>query len=369
MADFYKILGVDKNASDEEIKRAYRKLAHKYHPDKAGGDEEKFKEINEAYQVLSDKNKRAQYDQFGQTFENAGDAGGAGGFGGFSGFEGFSSQGGFDFSGFDFGGGRQSSGWEDVFSDVFGGMGGRRQQSGADIQTDLEIDFSEMVNGVKKEIKLYKNVVCDVCQGSGGKPGSKKETCKTCKGAGHIKKTVKTVFGTIAQEEVCRDCQGKGEVYSEKCEKCSGEGAVKEEKTILVDIPAGIADGQTISVRGEGEAGKFGAPAGDLYVTIHIKPHPKFTREGNDILSTEEITFSQAVLGDKIKVETIEGAVSMKIPAGTQSGEVFRIRNKGVPYLRGVGRGNHLVKIKVSVPKRINRQQKKLIKELRTSGL
>jgi len=369
MADYYKILGVDKNASDEEIKKAYRKLAHKYHPDKEGGDEEKFKEVNEAYQVLSDKTKRAQYDQFGQTFDGSS---GAGGQGGFSGFEGFSSQGGFDFGGFDFGGfgnQRESSGWEDVFADVFGGMSGKRQQSGADIQADIEIDFSEMVSGTKKNIKLYKSVICDTCQGSGGKPGSKEETCSVCKGSGRIKRTVNTILGTVMQETVCSECHGKGKVHSAKCEKCSGEGVVKKEKNIVVDIPAGISDGQTISVRGEGEAGKFGAPAGDLYVTVHIKPHSKFVRKGDDILSTEEISFSQAVLGDKITVETVDGAVAMKIPAGTQSGEIFRIRGKGVPHLRGVGRGSHLVKIKVIIPKKINRRQKKLIKELREEGI
>ncbi len=361
------MLGVSKDASDDEIKRAYRKLAHKYHPDKSGGDEEKFKEVNEAYQVLSDKNKRAQYDQFGQTFEGAGGMGGQGGFGG---FEGFSSQGGFDFSGFDFSGGQGGpSGWEDVFSDVFGGFTGRRRQTGADIQVDLEIDFAEMVTGTKKEVKLYKNVQCDVCGGSGGAPGSKEETCKTCQGSGRIRKTVNTILGAVSQETLCPDCSGRGKVFTEKCKKCSGEGIVKEEKTIEVNVPAGINDGQTISVRGEGEAGKFGAGAGDLYVTVHIRPHQKFVREGDDILSTEEITFSQAVLGDKIEVETIDGKVSMKIPSGTQSGEIFRIRNKGVPHLRGGGRGNHLVKIKVLIPKKINRQQKKLIKELKELGI
>ena len=364
MADYYKILEVDKNASDDEIKKAYRKLAHKYHPDKAGGNEEKFKEINEAYQVLSDKTKRSQYDQFGQTFNGAQPGGGQGGS---SGFEGFSSQGGF--GGFDFSGFAEqqagSGGWEDVFSDMFSG-GRNGEHSGADIQTDMEISFEEMISGVKKEIKLYKNVSCSACKGSGGEPGAKEEKCKTCQGTGKIRKTVQTILGTMAQEMVCPECQGKGKTFSEKCKKCSGEGIVKEEKNILVDIPAGINDGQTISIRGEGEAGKNGAPAGDLFVTIHIKPHPKFNRQGNDIISTEEISYTQAILGDKINIETVGGMVSMKIPAGAQSGEIFRIRGKGVPYLRGVGRGNHLVEVKVVIPKKINRKQKKLIKELRT---
>jgi len=370
MTDYYKILEVDKNASDEEIKKAYRKLAHKYHPDKATGDEAKFKEINEAYQVLSDKAKRAQYDQFGQTFSGGGMGGQQAGGGGFSGFEGFSSRGGFDFENVDFGGvgGQPSGGWEDVFSDMFG-RSGSRQSVGRDIQTDLEITFEEMVSGVKKEIKLYKNVQCDICKGTGGKPGAKEETCRTCQGSGKIRKTVNTILGTVAQEVICSECHGRGKTFAEKCEKCSGEGTVKEEKAILIDIPAGINDGQTISIRGEGEAGKFGAPNGDLFVNIHIRPYQKFVREGDDILSTEEISFSQATLGDKITVETVDDAVSMKIPAGTQSGEIFRIRGKGVPHLRGGGRGNHLVKIKVIIPKRVNRKQKKIIKELKDLGL
>lgn len=358
MADYYKILEIEKGASEEEIKKAYRKLAHKYHPDKEGGNEEKFKEINEAYQVLSDKTKRAQYDQFGQTFNGAGGQGG--GFGGFSGFDfGGFNQGGFgSFSG--------ASGWEDVFSDIFGGgRSGYRQEVGRDIQADIEISFEEMAKGIKKELRLYKNEKCEVCGGTGGALGSKEETCQSCKGSGRVRKSIRTILGTIAQETVCDRCKGKGRTYSEKCKKCSGEGVHKEEKIISINVPAGIDDGQTISIRGEGEAGKQGAPSGDLFVTIHIKKHHKFIRKDDDIISEENISFAQAVLGDKIEVETIDGKVAMKIPSGTQSGEIFRIRNAGVPSLRGGNKGHHLVKIRVVVPKNVSRREKELIMELK----
>ena len=361
MADYYKILGVEKNASDDEIKKAYRKLAHKYHPDKKNGDEGKFKEINGAYQVLSDDKKRSQYDQFGQTFDGQGGGPGAGQ-GGFSGFSG-SNGGQWDFS--DFTSQGETGGWEDVFSDIFGGRGGFQNVKGSDIQVDIEISFEEMIKGAKKEIKLFKDSKCSVCNGLGGAPGSKEEICKTCNGSGRIKKTVRSILGTIAQETVCDDCHGKGKIFSEKCKKCSGVGIIKEEKNIPIHVPAGIQDGQTISIQGEGAAGKEGAPSGDLYVNVHVQSHDKFIRKGDDIFSEERISFPQATLGDKIEVDTIEGKVSMKIPQGTQSGELFRIRSKGVPYLRGGGRGHHMVKIIVNVPSKLNRKEKNLIKELK----
>ena len=354
--DYYDILGVSRGSSDDEIKKAYRKLAHKYHPDKSGGDEKKFKEINEAYQVLSDKSKRSQYDQFGQTFEGAGPGGGQG-FGGFD-FSGF--QQGFDGQGFDFG-----EGFGDIFSDIFGGRQTRdRRQPGRDIQVDVEISFEEMVRGAKREVNLYRRVQCDVCHGTGGEPGSKEETCPTCKGSGKVQQTVRSMFGSFAQVSNCPTCSGSGKTYSKKCHKCAGEGRIKEDQKISVDIPAGISSGQTISVRGQGEAGEKGAQSGDLYVNVYVKPHPKFKRDNDNIISSEHISFSQATLGDKIKVETIEGDVTMKVPQGTQSGELFRIKGKGVPSLRGSSRGDHLVKIVVDVPKKLSREQKKLIEDL-----
>lgn len=353
--DFYNILGVSKGASDDEIKKAYRKLAHKYHPDKSGGDEVKFKEINEAYQVLSDKSKRSQYDQFGQTFESGGPSGGAGGFGGFD-FSGFQSGG----QDFDF-----SEGFGDIFSDIFGGgrsRGGR--QAGRDIQVDIEISFEEMVRGTKHSVNLYRMTQCDVCHGSGGEPGAKEETCPTCKGNGKVQQTMRSMFGSFSQVSTCPTCSGSGKIYTKKCHKCQGEGRVKQEQKIPVNIPAGIASGQTISVRGQGEAGEKGAQAGDLYVNVYVKAHNKFKRENDNILSDEHVSFAQAVLGNKINVQTIDGDVTMKVPAGTQSGELFRIKGKGVPSLRGNSRGDHLVKIVVDVPKKLSREQKKLIEQL-----
>jgi molecular chaperone DnaJ len=362
--DYYKTLGVEKDASDDEIKKAYRKLAHKYHPDKSGGDEAKFKEINEAYQVLSDKAKRSQYDQFGQTFNQAGGGGGQG-FGGFEGwdFGNFGKQG---QGGFEFNFGQDSGDFSDIFSDIFGGgRSGSRQKTGQDIQIDAEISFEEMVKGAQREFKLYKKTTCDQCHGTGGQPGSKEETCTTCKGAGKIQRTVRSILGTFSQASICPTCHGKGKNYSQKCSKCGGDGRVRQEENVRVEIPAGISNGQTISVQGRGEAGEMGSPAGDLYVNVHIHPHKKFKRERNDILSTERISFAQAALGDKIEVETIEGDVRMKVPDGTQSGEIFRIREKGVPILGRRGRGDHLVKIIVEIPKKLSREQKKLIEQLR----
>jgi len=365
--DYYNILGVDRGASDDEIKKAYRKLAHKHHPDKTGGDAEKFKEINEAYQVLSDKTKRGQYDQYGQTFEQAG-RGGAGGFsGGFEGFD-FGSFGGQGGQGFNFG-----EGFEDIFSDIFGGaFGGRTRdgrKAGRDIQVDVEISFEEMVRGAHREVDLYRPVTCDVCKGSGAEPGSSEETCSTCKGSGRVRKSVQSIFGSFSQVAACSTCGGSGKIISKKCHKCGGDGRVKEQRKVGIDIPAGISHGQTISIHGMGEAGERGAASGDLFVVVHVKPQESFVREGNNIVSKRKITFSQAALGDKIDVETIDGNITMKVPAGTQSGEVFRIKGKGVPELRKSSRGDHLVKITVEIPKNLSRAQRKIVEELGKEGL
>lgn len=354
MANYYDILGVSKSASQDDIKKAFRKLAHKHHPDKSGGDEKKFKEINEAYQVLSDQGKRARYDQTGQDFHSQGQSGSAGG---------FSAQGG-PASGWDFSG----TGFEDIFSDIFGGGGGRTQgrhsRGGSDITVDVEISFDEMVKGVKKNIRLRKMSHCDHCHGTGGDPRSKEETCSDCHGSGQVRRTVQTVFGAFAQAVVCDRCHGRGKMYREKCDVCRGAGRVNKEEEIPVTIPAGIDNNQTLSLEGYGTAGEDGALSGDLLVTVHITPHTFLKRKDDDILSEVQITFSQAVLGAKINIETIEGPVTMKIPAGTQPGEVFRIRGKGVPHLEHFGRGDHLVTLVLFVPRKISREEKDLIEKL-----
>ena len=366
--DYYKILGVSKGATDDEIKKAYRKAAHKYHPDKSGGDEAKFKEINQAYQILSDKSKRQQYDQFGQTFEGGGAQGGQG-FGG----------GGFDFSGFDFGGAQGfgnggfefgGEGFEDIFSNIFGGSSkARRRAHGSDIQVDVEISFEEMVRGAEKEISLYKRVVCDRCHGDGGEPGTSLKTCPTCKGAGRVQTMRRSLFGSFSQVSECPECHGEGKIFEKKCSKCGGDGRIKEEQKIGLKIPAGIADGQTMSMQGNGEAGEHGAPAGDLYINVHVLAHKKFKRKGQDILSTEFVPFSVATLGGKIEIDTIAGKLILKIPTGTQSGEVFRVKGEGVPELNGRGVGNQLVTVVVRVPKSLSREQKDLLERLRDQGI
>ena len=378
--NYYDLLGVSKGATTDEIKKAYRKLAHKHHPDKSGGDEAKFKEINQAYQVLSDDSKRKQYDQFGQTFDGAGSGSSYGGGAGNGGF------GGFDFSGFQgFGGnkdgfsaqGGPASGWEfeggfeDIFSDIFGGgrAAGRRKPKGQDIQVDVEISFEEMVKGVDKEIELYKRVQCDHCHGEGSEPGSGRKTCPTCGGAGKVRKTNNSFFGSFSQIVTCADCQGEGMIYEKKCSKCHGEGSVKESAKIKISIPAGIQDGQTISVSGQGEAGGRGSRAGDLFVLIHVKKHVKFVRKGDDILSTEKIPFSMAVFGGKIEIETVLEKLILKIPAGTASGEIFRIKNAGAPDLHGRGTGNHLVTVVVDVPRNLSREQKSILEKLQDQGM
>lgn len=353
--DYYSVLGVHKGATQEELKKAYRKLAHTHHPDKKGGDEVKFKEINEAYGVLGDAEKRRQYDQFGQTFSGTGGGSAGQGFGGFD-FSNFGSQ------GFNFGGANM----EDLFTDLFTG-GNRRSQGGrgSDIQVDVSIRFDEMVHGAKRTIRVRKQSRCDVCDGSGGAPDAKQDICPDCHGKGSITKNVNTILGTFAQSIACNRCHTRGKVFSETCRMCRGVGRIEKEVSRDIIIPEGIEDGQALSIPGEGAAGEYGASAGDLYVIVHVEPHADLVRRGDDIISEQKLRFDQFALGDKIPIQTIEGEVMMKIPAGTQPGEVFRIRGKGIPKLGRFGRGDHLVKTAIKIPKRLSDAERRNIEALR----
>lgn len=342
--DYYEVLGVGKDASEDEIKKAYRKLARQYHPDvnKAPDAEEKFKEVKEAYDVLSDPQKRAQYDRFGHQDPNAG-------FGGF---------GGFDSSGM--------GGFGDIFDMFFGG--GRRSnpnapRKGADLQYRLQIDFLDAVFGKEQDVEIAKEAECDTCHGSGAKPGTSVDTCRTCHGTGQQEVVANTPFGRIVNRRVCESCGGKGKVYKEKCGTCRGTGRVKVRRKIHLNIPAGVDDGAQLRVSGEGEPGVNGGPPGDLYVVLRVKPHDFFEREGNDIYCEVPINFAQAALGDEIEVPTVDGRIKMKIPAGTQTDTYFRLRGKGVPYLRGSGRGDQHVKVRVVTPTKLTERQKELLRE------
>lgn len=342
--DYYEVLGVSKTATKDEIKKAYRKLSKKYHPDinKDPDAPEKFKEITEAYDILSDDQKRAHYDQFGHTDPNQG-------FGGFSG-------------GADFGFG----GFEDIFSSIFGG--GRRRdpnapRAGADLQYTMTLNFEEAVFGKETDIQIPKEEECDTCHGSGAKPGTSKETCTHCHGTGQLNIEQNTPFGRIVNRRTCHYCNGTGNIIKQKCSTCHGTGRVKKRKTIHVKIPAGIDDGQQLRVSGQGEAGINGGPAGDLYIVFHVKPHEFFERDGDDIYCEMPLTFAQAALGDEIEVPTLHGKVKLKIPAGTQTGTHFRLRGKGVPNVRGYGMGDQHIKVRIITPTKLTEKQKQLLRE------
>ncbi|MBT3230833.1 molecular chaperone DnaJ [Candidatus Uhrbacteria bacterium] len=347
--DYYNTLNVEKGASKDEVKKAFRKLAHEHHPDK-GGDQEKFKEVNEAYQVLSDETKRSQYDQFGSSFDQAG--GGGGGFGGFSGGgQGFGGQG-VNFE--DLG---------DMFSGMFGGGDRRtRQAQGSHIQVDMQLSFKEAVFGVEKEIQVSKNNGCERCGGLGAEPGSSMKTCTTCSGSGVQEKMQQTILGAIRSRVACESCTGQGETPEKKCSTCDGSGMEYGKKSLRVDVPAGVENGMKIRVRGQGESIGASGVAGDLYVVLYVKTDPRFERVGEHIFTNHKIGFTQAALGDEVEVETLEGKVKLKVPAGTQSGDKLRLRGKGVPKARG--RGDMIVVMLVVTPKKVTRNQKKLLEDL-----
>ncbi|MEK7619871.1 MAG: molecular chaperone DnaJ [Patescibacteria group bacterium] len=359
--DYYKTLGVDKGASQDDIKKAFRKLAHQHHPDKAGGDEAKFKEANEAYQILSDEKKRAQYDQFGSAaFDGSAGFGGGQGFGGFSGFQG-------------------AAGFEDlgdIFGDLFGGGRGRsRERRGSDIQVDMELTFKESIFGVEKEVELIKAATCDRCAGTGGEHGAGMETCKDCNGNGVRVGVQRTMFGNIQTKHTCETCQGTGEMPKKICTTCHGQGVERKKQAFTVSIPPGVENGATLRVRGQGEAIKAGH-TGDFFVRLHVPTDRHFERQGTTLISEATIGFTQAALGDTIEVETVDGSVDLKIPAGTQSGAQFRLRGKGVPHARGPAfagamagkRGDQIVVVNVETPTKLTREQKKLLEQLDLRG-
>lgn len=359
--DYYKILGVEKNVSADELKKAFRKLAHQHHPDKQGGDEAKFKEINEAYQILGNEQKRKQYDQFGADFEQQG------GFGGGAGWEDFMrasrGQGGqgasFDFGGVDLG---------DLFGDVFGFGGGSRgrrgQTKGNDIQVDIELTFREAVFGCEKEIKLTKNNACAVCNGNGAEPGSSLKTCHTCNGQGQVRRVQQTMLGAMQTVGVCPTCQGQGQSAEKKCKHCNGKGVEKSSSTYKIKIPAGIDNGESIRLSGKGESVGTAGATGDLYVRVHVREESGFVRDGFDVYTKVHISFIQAILGDKIEIDTLDGKKKLVIPEGTQSNQQFKLRELGIPHVNSSRRGDQFVNVIVDIPKHISRKTKKMLEEL-----
>ncbi len=386
--DYYKILGVDKNASKDDIKKAFRKLAHEYHPDKATGNADKFKEINEANSVLSDDAKRAQYDRFGSA--GPGGFGGAGGGAGFEGFD-FSNFaqgfGGGGFGGFGgAGGGGQQFEFDlgDIFGDFFGGRAGARgagrgrdSHRGRNLTVDIEITFEESVFGADKEFTISKESLCEICKGSRAEPGTDLETCKTCAGKGKIDERVQSFFGSVMSTRPCDTCHGTGKIPKTRCKKCKGQGTYEQRKEIEVVIPAGIEPGNMLKLTGEGEA-KAGGTPGDLLIRIHIKPHPAYTRQGNDLIGRMKVPLSTAIAGGSMPLRTLDGdnerEVSLEIPRGARHGDVVKVKGKGVPHgingkWNGSGRrGDILVTLDIQMPHRISKHAEELIKELRKEG-
>lgn len=349
--DYYEVLGVNRDASEQDIKKAYRKQAMKYHPDRNPDNkeaEEKFKEANEAYEILSSDEKRKVYDQFGHAGVNGNGAGG--------GYEGFGG----------FGGG----GYDDLFGDIFNMFGGgfsssRRRngpQKGADLQYEQTISFEEAAFGTEEEIEFYRNDNCNTCSGTGAKPGSDVKTCTKCHGSGEIRYTQRTPLGQMVNVKPCDECKGEGKITETPCSTCNGKGKVKKHRKIKVKIPAGVDSGSVISIRGEGEPGIKGGPQGDLYVVISVSPHRIFKRDGYDVICEMPITFVQATLGDELEIPTLEGKVKYKMAEGTQSGTIFRLKNKGIVNPKGYGKGDQYVKVIIEVPTKLSEKQKDILK-------
>ena len=350
MKDYYKILGLERGASKEDVKKAFRKLASQYHPDKKTGDESKFKEVSEAYAVLGDDKKRAEYDTYGQTFS------GAQGFNGFN----WAQAGGMGGVEFDLG---------DIFenfSDVFGGGFGRRAKRGHDISIDIQVPFKEAVFGTTRTVVLNKTNVCDTCQGSGAKPGSGMATCSVCNGQGKLRESRRSMLGNFTTVRECETCRGRGEVPKEKCKSCNGVGAKRSATEINIKIPAGIQNGEVIRMAGQGEALPVGT-AGDLYVKLHVTADKHIKRDGHNLFRVVPIKLTDALLGATYDIETLDGATAVNIPAGAQNGDILRIKEKGIPY--GNRRGDFEIRIKVETPTKLSRKAKKIVEELREEGI
>ena len=352
--DYYEVLGVKKDATADEIKKAFRKLTKENHPDLHPGDkacEERFKEANEAYEVLSDEEKRRKYDQYGHAAFDPNAGFGGGGFGDFSGFGGFG----------------------DIFSDIFGGFGGSTRSNpnaprrGENVRATANISFEEAAFGCKKEVTIAKVETCPDCKGTGCAPGTTPEICPDCKGTGQVTVNQRTPFGMMQSSSPCSKCHGSGKIIHQPCKSCRGLGSIRRQHKIEVNIPAGIDDGQTISKPGGGNAGVNGGPAGDLLVTVIVRPHPRFERDGTSVLLEQEISYAQAALGSEVEVPTLDGKVKLNIPEGTQPGAVFRLRGKGIPYLRGGGRGDQFVTVNIKVPKNLTGSQKELLRQFAAS--
>ena len=352
--DYYEVLGVKKDATADEIKKAYRKLTKENHPDLHPGDkacEERFKEANEAYEVLSDEEKRKKYDQYGHAAFDPNAGFGAGGFDGFGGFGGFG----------------------DIFSDIFGGFGGSTRSNpnaprrGESVRATVNISFEEAAFGCKKEVTVAKVETCTDCKGTGCAPGTTPEICPDCKGTGSVTVNQRTPFGMMQSSTQCSKCRGTGKIIHQPCKTCRGMGAVRRQHKVEVNIPAGIDDGQTISKPGGGNAGVNGGPAGDLLVSVIVRPHARFERDGTSVLLDQEISYAQAALGAEVEVPTLDGKVKLTIPEGTQPGAVFRLRGKGIPYLRGSGRGDQFVTVSIKVPKNLTGSQKELLRQFAAS--
>jgi len=360
--DYYQILGVSRSASSDDIKKAYYKLAHKHHPDK-GGDENKFKEINEAYQVLSNREKKEQYDKFGKVFEGG---------------QGFEPGGGFQWNwgqrpDADSEGGFDIGDLGEMMEEMFGfGFSGKKKdiKKGSNIEVELEIPLEEVLKGREKEITLEKFIFCSRCQGKGAEPGTKAKECFSCRGTGQVQQIIRTPLGSFTRVSVCPECRGEGFKPEKPCNVCKGEGRIRKEEKIKIFIPAGVDINQLIKIEGKGDAGKKGGKAGDLYVRIFVKPHNLFKRKGDDLHLEVPISFSQAALGDEVEVSTLEGTkFFLKVPEGTESGKTLRISGKGIPHFSGYGRGNFYVKLSVKTPKKLTKKQKELLERLKTEGI